>query len=406
MLLVNERMVQEKEILRLKILDEYKILDTLPEQMYDDITTMAASICNAPIALITLVDKHRQFFKSHYGIDINQTPIEDSVCSHAIQSGAPYFEITDLRKDSRFKDNRLVTGEPKIVSYFGVPLESDEKIPFGTLSIITTEVLQLSELQRKALMSLAKQVVYLLELRKKNFLLDSYQEKLENHSINMKEFAFIAAHDLRSPLRSINSFLKLLESKNSDLWDEKDRQYFGFIFENVQRMDKLVIDLLDLAKCHMNHPADEKVNLHELISGIFEAQTKANTEQQAQLTLNKLPEITSSGIALTIVFQNLIANALKYQPKGNTAKIEISGRETEKQWIITVKDNGIGIEQDHLPAIFEPFKRLHTQSEFSGSGLGLTACKKIIENLKGTISVTSENNKGTVFTIELPKQQA
>lgn len=406
MLLVNERMVQEKEILRLKILDEYKILDTLPEQMYDDITTMAASICNAPIALITLVDKHRQFFKSHHGIDINQTPIEDSVCSHAIQSGAPYFEITDLRKDSRFKDNRLVTGEPKIVSYFGVPLESDEKIPFGTLSIITTEVLQLSELQRKALMSLAKQVVYLLELRKKNFLLDSYQEKLENHSINMKEFAFIAAHDLRSPLRSINSFLKLLESKNSDLWDEKDRQYFGFIFENVQRMDKLVIDLLDLAKCHMNHPADEKVNLHELISGIFEAQTKANTEQQAQLTLNKLPEITSSGIALTIVFQNLIANALKYQPKGNTAKIEISGRETEKQWIITVKDNGIGIEQDHLPAIFEPFKRLHTQSEFSGSGLGLTACKKIIENLKGTISVTSENNKGTVFTIELPKQQA
>lgn len=396
-------MVRDNDILRLKILEEYKILDTLPEQMYDDITAMAASICNAPIALITLVDNHRQFFKSYYGIDTNQTPIEDSVCSHAIRSGEPYFEIADLRKDSRFKDFPMVVGAPNVVSYLGIPLVSNEGVPFGTLSVVNTKIQEFSDLQRKALMSLAKQVVYLLELRRKNFLLDAYQKKLESHSKNMEEFAFIAAHDLRSPLRGINSFLKLLESKNSALWDEKDKQYFNFIFENTERMDKLVIDLLNYAKTHMNHAYDEVVDTQELVTGIFAALTKGSLGQQPELILSNLPKITSSEIALTIVFQNLIANALKYQSKESKPKIEIGCTETETEWVFEIKDNGIGIEEENMQLIFHPFKRLHNQSEFSGSGLGLTACKKVIENLKGSIRVTSEKNKGSTFTVILPK---
>lgn len=396
-------MARENEILRLKILDEYKILDTLPEQMYDEITAMAASICNAPIALITLVDNHRQFFKSYYGINTNQTPIEDSICSHAIQSGKPYFEVADLRNDHRFKDFPMVVGTPNVVSYLGIPLVSNEGIPFGTLSVVNTEVQEFSDLQRKALMSLAKQVVYLLELRKKNFLLDAYQKKLESHSKNMEEFAFIAAHDLRSPLRGINSFLKLLESKNSALWDEKDKQYFNFIFENTERMDKLVIDLLNYAKTHMNHTYDEVVDIQELVTGIFRTLTKGSLGQQPELILSGLPKITSSEIALTIVFQNLIANALKYQSKDSKPKIEIGCTETETEWVFEIKDNGIGIEEENMQLIFHPFKRLHNQSEFSGSGLGLTACKKVIENLKGSIRVTSEKNKGSTFTVALPK---
>lgn len=396
-------MLRENEILRLKLLEEYHIFDTLPEQMYDDITALAASICNAPISLITLIDNHRQFFKSHYGINISQTTIEDSICSHTVNSGKDFFEINDLRTDPRFKENRMVTEDPKIVSYFGVPLLTEEGLPFGSLSVVNTEVQQLNDIQRKAMFSLAKQVVYLLELRKKNFLLDAYRKKLENHSKGMEEFAFIAAHDLRSPLRGINSFLKILESKNNELWDEKDKLYFNFIFENVQRMDKLVLDLLDYAKSHMSHSHNETVDIKTLVNDIFHALTKGYTTNHPVLILTELPKITSSEIALTIIFQNLIANALKYQSKENTAKIEISCSEKEREWAFEIKDNGIGIEQENLPIIFEPFKRLHNQSEFSGSGLGLAACKKIIENLKGTIRVTSEKNKGTVFSFTIPK---
>lgn len=396
-------MWKENEILRLKLLEEYKIIDTLPEQMYDDITAMAASICNAPIALITLVDKHRQFFKSHYGIDINQTPIEQSICSHTIKSGEAFFEIKDLRTDARFKEHPMVMEGRKIVFYFGVPLVSEDGIPFGSLSIINTETQELTDKQRGAMKSLAKQVVYLLELRKKNFLLEAYRRKLEGHSKVMEEFAFIAAHDLRSPLRGVNSFLKLLESKNDTSWDEKDRQYFNFIFENVQRMDKLVLDLLDYAKSYMTHTHNETVNTEELVRDIFHGLTKGYTTNRPELLLSEMPTVTSSAIALTIIFQNLIANALKYQSGEKTPKIELSCKEKDTEWIFEIKDNGIGIEQENLAIIFEPFKRLHNQSEFSGSGLGLAACKKIIETLKGTIRVTSEKNNGSVFTFTIPK---
>ncbi|GAA4771982.1 MULTISPECIES: sensor histidine kinase [Flavobacterium] len=396
-------MWKENEILRSRLLEEYKIFDTSPEQMYDDITAMAASICNTPIALITLVDKHRQFFKSHFGIEINQTPIEQSICNHTIKSNEAFLEIKDLRIDNRFENHPMVIGEPKIVYYFGVPLISEDGIPFGTLSVINTKIQELTNIQKNALKGLAKQVVYLLELRKKNFLLEAYRRKLEGHSKVMEEFAFIAAHDLRSPLRGVNSFLKLLESKNDHSWDEKDKQYFSFIFENVQRMDKLVLDLLDYAKSYMTHNHNAIVNTKELVSDIFKGLTKEYTINRPELLLSELPTIISSEIALTIIFQNLIANALKYQSGGKTPKIEVSCKENEAEWIFEIKDNGIGIEQDNLAIIFEPFKRLHNQSEFSGSGLGLAACKKVIESLKGTIKVTSEKNNGSRFIFTIPK---
>jgi light-regulated signal transduction histidine kinase (bacteriophytochrome) len=220
----------------------------------------------------------------------------------------------------------------------------------------------------------------------------------------MEEFALIAAHDLRSPLRGINSFLKILESKNdSQLWDEKDRLYFDFIYKNVERMDRLVLDLLNYAKSHLNHTENETVDIKALVTDIFHSLTKGNETNAPELIISDLPKVNSSGIALSTIFQNLIANALKYQPKENTPKIEISHSENKTEWIFEIKDNGIGIEKEYLSVIFSPFKRLHNQSEYSGSGLGLTACKKILEKNRGTIWVKSKKNKGSIFTFTLPK---
>lgn len=398
-------MLDDKDLLRLKTLEEYQVFDTLPEEMYDDITAMAASICKMPIALITLIDEKKQFFKSHYGTILNQTPLEYSICSHAIKSEQDFFEIPDLRIDDRFKNNPLVLDGPKIKSYYGAPFFSEDGVAFGTLCVISDELTELTEDQKRALKSLSRQVMHLLELRKKNYLLQLYQKKLEHYSKDMEEFAFIAAHDLRAPVRIIKSFIKLLESKNEAEWDDNDRMYFQFINDNTERMDRLVLDLLEYAKSNMNNNMEkEDFDLQELVTGLFESLAKGGEEQhKPQLTISDLPTVFSSKIALTMVFQNLISNALKYQKKDNVPHIDISHSESATNWIFEIRDNGIGISEEYADIIFEPFKRLHNQTEYAGSGLGLAACRKVIENLNGKIWMKSEPGKGTIFTFSIPK---
>lgn len=396
-------MFDEKEIERLRILEEYHVLDTLPEEMFDDITALASTICEMPISLITLIDEKRQFFKSHHGVEINQTPIEVSICKHAVDANEDFFEISDLREDERFKNNPLVTIDPKITSYFGIPLRTVKGVAFGTICVISKDKKVLNEKQKNTLRILSKQVVSLLELRKSNFLLNSYQKKLENYIKETRDFTYIAAHDLKAPVRGINSFLKLIESKYESHWDEKDRKYLNVIFDNITRMDKLILDLMEYANSTAFEIVYEKINTNELVTDIFENLIKNLNCENANLTTENLPVITSSKISLSHIFQNLINNALKYQPEKATPEIKISCIDNKIFWEFTVKDNGIGIPEEYFETIFKPFKRLHLQSEYPGSGLGLAACKKLIENLNGEINVESEINIGTKIIFRIPK---
>ena len=152
---------------RLKALNEYFILDTLPEDDFDDITSIASEICNTPIALVSIIDSDRQWFKSRYGIKIAETTRDNSFCAHTISTPAEVFIIPDLTKDERFHDNPLVTGEPHAVVYAGVQLINPEGYTLGALCVLDTKPRELNPVQIKILQSLARQVVSLLELRKK-----------------------------------------------------------------------------------------------------------------------------------------------------------------------------------------------------------------------------------------------
>ncbi len=151
---------------RLSTIKKFHIIDTSPEKDYDEITRLAALVCHTPISLITLLDENRQFFKSHYGLDINQTPIEQSFCIHAIKKPHDIYIVKDARKDELFKKNPLVTSEPYIVFYAGVSIISSTGVPLGTLNVIDTKPRKLTEDQLYGLKALAHQVVQLLELRK------------------------------------------------------------------------------------------------------------------------------------------------------------------------------------------------------------------------------------------------
>ena len=391
--------------LRMKVLENYQILDTLPEQMYDDIIQIASFICDMPIVLLSLVDDKRQFFKSKIGINITETPIDQSVCYHAILSRDEIFQIPDLRDDARFKDNPLVTSDPNIVSYYGVPLQSKEGIYFGSLCVVSQhEPKSISEGQMAILKKLAKQVIYLLELRKVNHDLFVCQEKTKSYLTQMEEFAHTAAHDLRAPLRAVNSFLQLIASKNEDEHDEKDMKYFKFVFDNVKIMDELIVDLLEFAKSDEKIDEKDTLDLNAFITTIYHHVNENANIENSELVLDEMPTVYASKLALGIIFTNLIENALKYKKPDQVSRLEVRYKDDGFYHVFEVTDNGIGISSDYFDLIFKPFKRLHTKSEFSGSGLGLATVKKIVEKIGGFISVRSVLNEGSTFIVSIPKE--
>ncbi|HCQ12927.1 ATP-binding protein [Flavobacterium sp.] len=394
----------QSDLDRIKTLIDYNILDTSPEEMFDDITAVASAVCGMPVALISLLDLERQFFKSNHGFKSRETPIEHSFCKLAIETPNDIFIVEDARIDSRFKENPLVVDDPNIVSYYGVPLNSKSGVAYGTLCVIDNKVNVLTDHQKEILKKLSKQVEHLLELRKNNYLLAVYQDKIERYSSDMEEFAYLAAHDLKSPIRAIDSFVKLLDKKHKNIWDERDEKYVSFIVESTTKMNHLIHDLLEYSKSTFGIENDTKFDVKELISDIFRRLTYDIQGKKPELICDEMPIITNSKIAFTLLFHNLISNGLKYQNKKSTPLIKVHFRENVTHWIFSVEDNGIGIKEDYFQLIFKPFKRLHNALEYQGTGLGLAACVKVIDKLQGSITVDSIPNKGTTFTFSIPKK--
>lgn len=394
----------QSDLDRIKTLIDYNILDTPPEEMFDDITAIASAVCGMPVALISLLDLERQFFKSTHGFKRRETPIEDSFCKLAIETPEDIFIVEDARIDSRFKENPLVVDDPNIVSYYGIPLNSKSGVTYGTLCVIDNKVNVLTEQQKEILKKLSKQVEHLLELRKNNYLLAVYQEKIERYSSDMEEFAYLAAHDLKSPIRAIDSFVKLLDKKHKSIWDERDEKYVSFIVESTTKMNNLIHDLLEYSKSTFSIENETKFDVKELITDIFRRLTYDSTDKKPELICDEMPIITNSKIAFTLLFHNLISNGLKYQNKNSTPLIKVHFKENVTHWIFSVEDNGIGIKEDYFQLIFKPFKRLHNALEYQGTGLGLAACVKVIDKLQGSITVDSKLDKGTTFTFSIPKK--
>ena len=388
---------------RIKTLIDFNILDTSPEEMFDNITSIASAVCRMPVALISLLDAERQFFKSNFGCKIRETPKENSFCKFAIETPNDIFIIEDARTDSRFKNDPDVLNEPNIVSYYGVPLNSTSGVAYGTLCVLDNKVNVLTEKQKEILRKLSKQVEYLIESRKNNDLLAEYKVKIEKYSSNMEEFAYLAAHDLKAPIRAVDSFVKLLDKKHNTIWDKKDEKYVSFITESTAKMSQLINDLLEYSKSNLNNDNDVEFDLKKLVFDVFRRLTYNISEKKPDLLCDEMPTISHSKIAFTLLFHNLISNGLKYQNKNSTPLIKVRFIENYTHLIFSIEDNGIGIEKEYLELIFKPFRRLHNNSEYQGNGLGLATCSKIIDNLEGNITLDSTPGVGSTFTISIPK---
>jgi signal transduction histidine kinase len=388
---------------RLKALESYKIMDTLPEKDYDDITRIASLICNTPIALVSLIDGERQFFKSRLGLNDSGTAPEFAFCAHANNHPGELMIVKDSRKDGRFSDNPLVTGYPGVIFYAGMPLVTPDGYALGTLCVIDNKFKDLSEEQKNALKSLANQVVHLLDLRKKNELLVMSQNALASFAREMEAFAYAASHDLKEPLRMVKSFIQLLEKKYASGLDDTARKYIQFAADGTHRMETLIHDLLEYSRAGRINTDTAETDLNEIIDETRETYRLAIEEKNVSLDSMNLPTLRISPVAIRQVFQNLIGNAICYQAKGAKPAISVKVTETKTRWQFSVTDNGIGISLNNLESIFTIFKRLHSKEEYPGTGIGLSICKKIVKQHGGEIWAESEEGSGSTFYFTLLK---
>ncbi len=388
---------------RLKIVDSYSILDTISESDYDNLTAIASEICNTPISLVSLLDKNRQWFKSHHGLSVSETPKDYAFCAHAINLNDDILIVQDARKDIRFHDNPLVTGEPHVIFYAGVVLKTIDNLPLGTLCVIDNKPNLLSQTQIKSLKALSNQVMNLLELRKNKIQLEKANEELEENNRELERFAFIAAHDLKSPLNNISSLANMLSNNYGTKIDSEGQQIIGFIKSSAEKLNNLIRGLLDYSKsAKLIREEKTEVNLETLkddMTGLYSFENKCHITLKTNLT-----NIYINRTAIEQILINLIANSNKYCDK-EISEIEIEVKENQTQYEIAVKDNGRGIIKENQEKIFNIFETLSNNDKFGnkGNGIGLATVKKLVETLGGQIKVESEIGKGAIFSFTISK---
>ena len=386
------------EAQRLRILKEYQILDTENESDFDEITKLASEICDSPISLISLVDADRQWFKSSHGLPENETARTLSFCAHAIHDDA-LFVVEDARTDIRFHDSPMVTSEPNIVFYAGLPLIDKDGYALGTLCVIDNKTKILTSLQEKALKTLSNQVLKLMELKKLNYKLKQKNIHLEESYYELERFSHIISHDIKSPLNNILGFANLLKEDHCDIKNTEAILYIDLIKESSEKL-KYYIDATLKAYKKGTLAVDEKEFFY-LNSVLKECIKLLNPKGDYEINLPENLEIFNFKSTFEQIFINLINNAIKYNDKPKVI-ITISVEIKENEYIIHVKDNGIGIEKDKLDQIFDLFFTIEKEDRFNntGTGIGLSSVKSLIKRAGGEISVQSTVGVGSEFIMK------
>lgn len=388
---------------RLAALNGYDILDTLPEPEFDDIAKIASQLCQTPISLISLIDTDRQWFKANNGLKVNETTRNIAFCAHTINSTENMMVVNDSRKDSRFADNPLVTNYPKVIFYAGVKLVDDDGQSLGTLCVIDHQPRVLDQRQLDALQALSHQVVKLFELRKKNKQLNLFQTEINNRNEELEKFAYVVSHDIKSPLTNIHNLAEILKQDHGSALNPQGHQLVDYIVKSSIQVRDLVDGIIafytgDATSKIRKTSVDFTTFLQEIISLL-------DPVKEFQITYpTNGPIIRVNEIALRQIFLNLISNAIKYNTK-DQVEIDLSYTEDTKCFYFSVKDNGDGIEERHRLKVFQPMTTLGKMDRFKkkGSGIGLSTVKKLIENMEGTISISSEVGVGSTFDFSIKK---
>ncbi|WP_339106302.1 ATP-binding protein [Haloterrigena salinisoli] len=243
------------------------------------------------------------------------------------------------------------------------------------------------------------------ELKKTEQRLEEAVSELESSNERLEEFAYAVSHDLQEPLRMITSYLQLLEQRYEDDLDDEGEEFIEFAVDGAERMRSMIDGLLDYSRVQTQGDPFDAVDLDDVLDDVLTDLQFRIEESNAEIERESLPMVEGDRSQLRQVFQNLLTNAIDYSGDG-APRIDISAERDGSTWIISVSDNGIGIDPSDAERIFGIFERLHSIDEQTGSGIGLAVCKRIIERHDGTIWVDSKPGSGSTFSFTLPDSKA
>ncbi len=413
--------IPANETERLAALARYDILDTEAELEFDDFTWLASQICGTPIALISLVDAERQWFKSKVGLDASETPRELAFCAHAIH-GTELFEVPNALDDGRFADNPLVTGAPDIRFYAGSPLTTPSGLRLGTLCVIDRVARNLTAEQRESLARLGRQVVAQLELRLAKKELEerlASQEKaekkiktlhadLKRHATQIEQanreltdFAYVVSHDLKAPLRGIASLAGWLSTDYAGKIGAEGQEQLGLMVGRVKRMNALIDGILTYSRAGRSREARVEMDLAKLVPNVIDL-LAVPPHILVEVT-GPMPRVMIEPTKAQQVFQNLLSNAIKYMDKPQGVVRVGCEADGEEFWRFSVSDNGPGIEEKYFEKVFQLFQTLAPRDSVEGTGVGLALVKKIVETEGGRVWLESTPGEGTAFHFTLPQ---
>ena len=374
------------EAQRLDTLRGYKILDTKREDSFDDLTRIASQICGTPMALVSLVDDERQWFKSAVGLDASETSRELAFCAHAILQDK-VFEVPDAHSDIRFHDNALVTGAPHLRFYAGAPLQTPDGHALGTLCVLDRTPRKLSDDQKAALEALARQAMAQMELRKA-------LQDAERTSRYRSRLMAVMGHDLKQPVNVINMCLSLLEPQ---LGGDEDKETLAYARSAIDTLSGELDALAQASRLDQESVRIAKVPVQRVFDNIRDNWSLRARSKGLELKIMKSDAVieTDEKLLGTIV-GNLVGNAIKYTEAGG---VLVGLRRRGDGYRIEVWDTGAGIPEGQREKIFDAFNQLDSQSD--GLGLGLAIVRRTADLLGCEIRVESRVRRGSCFSVAL-----
>ena len=228
-------------------------------------------------------------------------------------------------------------------------------------------------------------------------------KNLERSNRELEQFAYVASHDLQEPLRMVASYVQLLERRYKDKLDDSARDFINYAVDGANRMKTLINDLLAYSRVETRGKPHERTDMSLVLGETIVSLKTMIEENQAIITNDELPDVWGDKGQIRQLLQNLIANAIKFSGE-NLPHVHLSAKEIEAEWVFSVKDNGIGIDPQFFDRIFTIFQRLHAKGDYTGTGIGLSICKRIVERHGGRIWLTSEPGKGSTFYFTVPRE--
>lgn len=386
---------------RVKVLQQYEVLDTAPQKEYNELTRLAAEICNASVARINLIDKKRQWSKAIFGADEKdiEIPRNTSVCQFTIL-GEKVLEINDLKEDPRFAEMSYVKGDPYLRYYLGAPLLTPEGYALGALCVLDYEPRKMGDRQIRQLQILADEVMVRFELQKKNREL----EKLNQHKVNLMK---MLSHDMRSPINGIIGMSSLLAG---EVTDAGQLEMVEIMEQSANQLNQMIDEIMSysLIESQGFEISRDEADLSKIIESMEKLYQPVAKVKQIKLKFENLVNepVQIDGSKFEQIFGNLLSNALKFTNNGGevSAHLQVDGNGPTQQLILSVQDTGIGMDQSKASNLFSngPVKNREGTSGEKSTGLGLAIIKYFVDLHSGTINVSSEEGNGTRFIVTLP----